>query len=406
MMDFSVAWQSRGERWFVVPRPQGAFARRAQRTPVVELLGQYPERHRPTIVAPSVGTAYELGTEAYRASVYAAAIESAVPPGVPLIVSGDPAAWRAAASLADRYRFIGVLHSDDEAFYGLAERYATALSAVACVSRRIARRAEELLAGRDVPIEAIPCGTLLPTEEPSALRDGRGVPRLIWVGRMDEKQKRVSDLPRIAAALNAQGLEFQLDVVGSGPEQAVAASAFERLGVGTRVQMHGWAPPTTVDALLRRADVLLLPSNFEGMPMVIMEALGHGCGVVASRVSGVEDYEDVMQARGCFWVHGVGDVADATQKIIAAVETAPEIRVPAARRLAEAEFSIEVCVERYAALLDRPAPTIDAPYQWHTFGRRIAALASLPVAAQRWMRLSVAERSRPVPMTQRSRAHP
>jgi glycosyltransferase involved in cell wall biosynthesis len=57
------------------------------------------------------------------------------------------------------------------------------------------------------------------------------------------------------------------------------------------VRLLGWQSAEEIWTLLRESDVLLLPSNFEGMPVVVMEALSAGCAVVASRVSGIEDID-------------------------------------------------------------------------------------------------------------------
>lgn len=52
------------------------------------------------------------------------------------------------------------------------------------------------------------------------------------------------------------------------------------------VRAHGFLSPTEVDDALRRADILVLPSLFEGMPLVAFDALAHGVPVVATDLPG------------------------------------------------------------------------------------------------------------------------
>jgi glycosyltransferase involved in cell wall biosynthesis len=345
---------------------------------------------QPQIVAPVVGSRYEFGMEAHRAGVYASAIVRHVPVGVPTVVSDDPAAWRGGAGLAGRHPFVPVMHSDDEHYYSLFRRYGRAAAGVVCVSTRVARRTTPLVHGCDIPVATIPCGTRLRrcAQEPAVVD---GAVRLIWVGRMVEGQKRVSDLPRIVARVRALGLDCVLDVVGEGPARGPMEEALARGGGGLadRVRFHGWLGTAEVWLRLAESDILLLPSNFEGMPVVIMEALGAGCAVVGTRISGVEDYEHHPLAEGCYWLYAVGDVEAAAQAVVTAARVPRDERRRRARSLAEAEFTIERCVERYSAFLGglRVSPGSGSGWSGSGLRRHLVSALSVPVAAQRMARL-------------------
>lgn len=387
MTDMAVAWcRHGGESWFVAPRPRTPFVNNGGRPAVLDLLEPRAAGLRLRVSAPPVGARYEFGTATYRASIYAAAIRRDIPAGVSLVVSDDPAAWLAAATVTRRNPLIGVLHSDGDNYYALARSYARAAGALVCVSHRIAARARREIGKLRVPVVAIPCGTPLSPLASRADPSERSPLRLVWVGRMDEAQKRVSDLPKIAQRLRAAGMTFSLDIVGDGPEYQATDRAITALGLEQHVRVHGWKSPADVGAIMDAADVLLLPSNYEGMPMVVAEATARGCAVVASRVSGVEDYESSPLARDCFWLYSVGEVEEAVERIAAAAATGRVERVTAARRLAEAEFSIDVCVRRYADVLTRIVSESDRrPVRMSA--RAIAALSSFPIATQRIVRV-------------------
>jgi glycosyltransferase involved in cell wall biosynthesis len=380
-----------GKAWFVAPEPRSPFVNGRGRPTMVELFSNLAPDERPTIVAPIVGPAFEFGTAAYRASVYAAALQSGVPADVPVIVSNDPDTWAAAAYLSPRNPMIAVLHGNHVINDRLVLRYGRATAAIACVSARVNRRTDALGRPGNAPLVTIPCGIPL-RPMPSRAGGASQALRLAWVGRMDEAEKRVSDLPKIAAQLRDAGVTFTFDLMGDGPARESLARAFDALDLGDRVRLHPWSSTNDVLALLAQADLLLMSSNSEGMSITVMEALSMGCGIVSSRVSGVEDYESHPAASACLWIYDIGDVSGAVERIRAAARIQSPTRADAARTLAESEFSIGVCAQRYAQLFTRLAPTDSVGHVAVDATRTLTALASLPVAAQRLARLYVAAR--------------
>lgn len=377
-----------GASWFVTPRPRSPFVNGRGRPTMAELCSDLPPGERPTVVAPLVGPTFEFGTAANRSSVYAAALQSGVPAGVPVIVSNDPDTWAAAAYLSPRNPMIAVLHGNHVINDRLVMRYGRAAAAIACVSTRVTRRTEALDRPGGAPLVTIPCGISMRPAR-NRLAHSPETLHLAWVGRMDEAEKRVSDLPKIAAQLRDTGLSFTFDLMGDGPARESLGRAFDALDLAARVRMHPWSATTDVLDLLARSDVLLMSSNSEGMSITVMEALSMGCGIVSSRVSGVEDYESHAAAESCLWIYDIGDVAGAVECIRAASRIPSPARDAAARALAESEFSIGICAERYGRLLTRLAPTESVGRVAIDAARTFTALVSLPVAAQRLARLYI-----------------
>jgi len=391
MVDMAVGWRKQEHScWFITPRPRSPFTSGARRMTLIDLLEIYPADHRPTIVELPVGSEFEFGTLAYRAAVYSHAIVSSVPPNVPVVVSDDPAAWMAAAHVSSRNPMIGVLHSDDTSYYELARRHRKSISTLVSVSEKVTTRAQTVEEFSSSTVVTIPCGIPLKpaTQEENANPNQRL--KLIWVGRVEEQQKRISDLPRIAKQLKSSGLEFDLVIVGDGPGREWLERALVEDGLIRYVRLLGWQPTHEVMKLLAQSDILLLPSNYEGMPISVMEALSAGCGIVASRVSGIEDYEQHPLAKDCLWVYSVGDISEAARLVKLAATIPRARRSLQAQALAAAEFSIEKCVERYEDLIGRLRSdktayrTARLPNYW------FSALISRPIAVARVVRLHIA----------------
>jgi glycosyltransferase involved in cell wall biosynthesis len=350
MIDAAAELRKRGAAvWFVVPEPRSPFASGADRPTIASLIGELPREQRPSLVTPSVGSRFELGTHGYRTAVYSKAVAASVPAGTPVIVSDDPDVWAAAARISGTYPMIGVLHADEPKYYALARTYGSHLASCVAVSHRIARIAS---GDTGLTVDTIPCGVPIRTD-PSAATPTDGMARLVWIGRMEEEQKRVSDLPRIASALRDRGLSFTFHLIGDGPQRATLEHDIRERGLENEIRLTGWLDTQRIWTELRESDVLVLPSNFEGMPVVVMEALSAGCAIVASRVSGVEDAAQDPRASGVVFTHDIGDTDAAASQIARAVALPRDVRRAMARAAATQLFAIEVCVDRYLEVLNR-----------------------------------------------------
>jgi hypothetical protein len=122
------------------------------------------------------------------------------------------------------------------------------------------------------------------------------------------------------------------------------------------------------------------------MPVAVMEALAAGCGIVATAVSGLEDYASHPLAPACYRTHAVGDVRGAARGVVELLALDVAERATAARQLAEAEFSIQRCVERYGELSLRPAERPSRRFA-STAWARVAGLTSFPISAVRRARV-------------------
>lgn len=111
-------------------------------------------------------------------------------------------------------------------------------------------------------------------------------PLCLHVGRPHPAKRRWL-IPPIVAALLAEGAPARAALIGPRSEEdddRVLAEA-ERFGVADRVSLLG--PRADIGCLLRQADVLLLPSEREGLPGALLEAAALGTPAVASDLPGV-----------------------------------------------------------------------------------------------------------------------
>ncbi len=105
-----------------------------------------------------------------------------------------------------------------------------------------------------------------------------------YIGRL-ETQKGVAELLESAPRWFAKLPAHDLVIVGTGPKETDLRALAERLGISSRVHFTGWRSDVT--EVLKASDLLVLPSRWEGMPNVILEAMAAGRAVVSTDVEGV-----------------------------------------------------------------------------------------------------------------------
>jgi len=110
-----------------------------------------------------------------------------------------------------------------------------------------------------------------------------GTRRLFFLGNLSER-KGVSDLLRaLAASELAKHGSVDAVFAGGGDIKAYETLAAE-LGISSFTKFVGWADQIVAAKWMATADVLVLPSYDEGLPLVILEALGQGVAVICTPV--------------------------------------------------------------------------------------------------------------------------
>jgi colanic acid/amylovoran biosynthesis glycosyltransferase len=115
-----------------------------------------------------------------------------------------------------------------------------------------------------------------------------GPVRLLSVGRLTSAKGQWL-LVQACAALQRECIEFELTVVGDGPDRTRLTESVSSQDLQGRVRFTGALNQTEVLAELARADVFVLPSLAEGIPVVLMEAMASGVPCVTSPVNGIPE---------------------------------------------------------------------------------------------------------------------
>jgi glycosyltransferase involved in cell wall biosynthesis len=112
--------------------------------------------------------------------------------------------------------------------------------------------------------------------------------RLLNVGRLVPMKGQDVLLKACARAI-ADGVPLRLAIIGGGPLEADLRRLAGELGIQGRVEFLGVQPASAVAEHLRQADLFVLSSRSEGLPVACIEAMASGTPLIASRVQGVPE---------------------------------------------------------------------------------------------------------------------
>ncbi|RKU15019.1 hypothetical protein C6501_07315 [Candidatus Poribacteria bacterium] len=141
----------------------------------------------------------------------------------------------------------------------------------------------------DLKIDVIPDGVDLETFAPTQREANPKTVRCLAIGRLIPRkgfQFLIRALPQI---LDKVSHNFEIEIIGDGPYQEELIGLAENLGVTFYVHFTGTVPYSELPQKYREADIFILPSLAEGMPLVVLEAMGTGLPIIASRVQGIDE---------------------------------------------------------------------------------------------------------------------
>lgn len=107
---------------------------------------------------------------------------------------------------------------------------------------------------------------------------------ILFLGRISEA-KGAFDLIRAAALLRG---DFKLTLCGPGDIQG-AKKLVAALGLDSKIDLTGWVDRPRKEQLLSEAQIFVLPSHYEGVPMAILEAMAWALPVVSTAIGGIPE---------------------------------------------------------------------------------------------------------------------
>lgn len=181
---------------------------------------------------------------------------------------------------------VAVHYSDDDFHWAMVSRFvcgdpAWAVSALVCVGDELRERTARL-APAHTRVCTIPLGIPVGSEHSAQ----EGPLQLVYVGRLNQKQKRIHDLVDALALLLGIRKDISATLIGSGKERPAVEERIDRHGLHDRIRLAGTISSETIQSELRRYHVQVLLSDFEGTPIALMDGMAAGLVPVCLDIPG------------------------------------------------------------------------------------------------------------------------
>jgi colanic acid/amylovoran biosynthesis glycosyltransferase len=255
---------------------------------------------------------------------------------------------------------IGIMHSDDAFYDRILADFVVApagncLSDLVCVSEFLYRAAA--MAHTGTAVHLIPYGVPIPLQT----ADVSTAPlRLIYVGRLVEEQKQILSVTRALCRVVREVPETEAVIYGNGPDRERVRRCLEQENVGERVRLGGQVDNADIQGVMLDASVLVLLSDYEGLPIALLEGMACGLIPVCLRIrSGVGQV--IEQGKTGFLVDDRGDAFVAAIRAIAANAELRSHISRAARERIIAEYSVAANASRWTGLLEDRSSQLPQP---------------------------------------------
>ncbi|MFT6841265.1 MAG: colanic acid/amylovoran biosynthesis glycosyltransferase [Psychroserpens sp.] len=175
---------------------------------------------------------------------------------------------------------VGVSHSDDSFYHAIQKEFIDGskdfrLSGMVCVSSELEKQLNASRFEDELLIERIPYGVKVPSEK--AQREDDNL-KVVYVGRFAEEQKRISEVAKSFCRMTAAIPNVSAVFYGDGPNKGNLETVLKTEGKNLPVSIAGSIPSHKIQGKLLEAHVIVLLSDFEGLPISVLEAMA--CGVV------------------------------------------------------------------------------------------------------------------------------
>jgi glycosyltransferase involved in cell wall biosynthesis len=244
------------------------------------------------------------------------------------------------------------------------------------ITRRIWRGAHRVVANShalrslalgsapDMTIDVILNGAVLSPR--NGTRGGGSGLRVLAVSRLIER-KGLDVLIKAIGRLRAEA--FSLDIAGDGPDREPLEQLARSCGVADRVRFHGFMDRPALASLYAQADIFVLASLNESCSMALLEAMGWGLPIIATRVGGTSELIDHGSNGLLIRADDVDELTTAVREL--AHDAARRERFTVANRaLARDRFSWRTVAEAYQGIFQ------DAVERWQPESRRHGPAAS------------------------------
>ena len=257
---------------------------------------------------------------------------------------------------------LGVLHSDDPAHYVHGYRMGPYWDHIVSVSQCIHDNLMTLNPTFSDRSSVIHYGIEDVRNVINAKRQPAEKLKVVYTGRIVQEQKRIMDFVDVVNRLAEHSDRFEFTFIGDGDEMAAFRQAMQPHTDAEMVKILGRAKPSQIPTLLRQAHVFALTSEFEGLPLSLLESLSAGLVPVVTEVrSGITEILSHGENAMLSPIGDAGAMTDNLLKLANDLEMFERMSNKARKTLFDKKLVASDMANQYAEILERMFAEIETP---------------------------------------------
>ncbi len=248
-----------------------------------------------------------------------------------------------------------ILHNNIDEFYHNVLLNKNQWDSIVCVSPILEKLFKEMKQFNNEKIETIPNGIHVTQHYPKKTKKTTNKISLLFVGRIEEKQKGVLLLPKIISKVLEEKNKnrIHLKIIGEGESLKTLKQAVKKAKLSRYISFLGSLEHDNVLKEIHKADILIMPSYYEGQGLVYLEAMAQGTIPIVSNLKNNTNL--VIQHKKNGFLCPIGDIDCFAEQILYLLDNPQEISSISKEAWNTAYTSLrsEIMAEKYLKLIDR-----------------------------------------------------
>lgn len=248
-----------------------------------------------------------------------------------------------------------ILHNNIDDFYHNILLNKKQWDSIVCVSPILEKLFKEMKEFNNEKIAIIPNGIHVTQHYPKKTKKTTNKISLLFVGRIEEKQKGVLLLPKIISKVleEKNTNKIHLKIIGEGESLKALKKAITKAKLNRYISFLGSLEHDKVLKEIHKADILIMPSYYEGQGLVYLEAMAQGTIPLVSNLKNNTDL--VIQHKKNGFLCPIGDIDCFAQQILYLFDNPQEIASISKKAWNTAYTSLrsEIMAQKYLELINK-----------------------------------------------------
>ena len=245
---------------------------------------------------------------------------------------------------------INIIHSDDLFWQAVSERFVLNKKTKwnAQITFTVSKFIYDKIGGNIVSgLYDLPLGVVVSSKK-AHLTDSSL--QIVYIGRLEEEQKRISDTVRgLIMVLKKIDYPIRFDIYGSGSAERDIVKIIENEGEGLTINFKGAYKAEEVYEILSQYQVLVLLSDYEGLPISLLEAMTCGLVPICTNIKSGISQVIIPNKTGFIVNNRENDILNVVQEIISSPQKWDYISRNA-KELVDTNFNIKIQTKKFVLI--------------------------------------------------------